>query len=78
VDESFARRPIADHLAVRPDEVRDGALFGEDLGAGSLDLVELTILLETELGAAIGAEESEPCLSVGDAFRLLREKSTAG
>jgi acyl carrier protein len=73
-DESAIKTLIAEQLAVDMDAVRDGALFQQDLGADSLDLIELTMLLEDRLGVQIGDEESEQCLTVGEALRLLREK----
>ncbi len=75
MNEELARSLIAEHLAVPPELVTDGALFQRDLGADSLDLIELTMFLETQLGIEIGDEESEHCLTVGDALRLLRAKA---
>jgi len=77
LDEAFARELIADHLAVPADEVHDNALFQHDLGADSLDIIELTMLFETEFGIEIGDDESEPCLTVGAALQLLRDKTAA-
>ena len=74
IDEQSIRVLIAAHLGVEPQRATDGALFQHDLGADSLDLIELTMLLENDLGVDIGDEESEHCLCVGDALRLLRTK----
>ena len=77
LDETSARRLIAEQLAVSPEEAHDNALFQVDLGADSLDLIELTMLFENEYGIEIGDDESEPCLTVGAALQLLREKTAA-
>lgn len=70
-----ARSLISDHLAVPIDAVRDDALFTDDLGADSLDMVELAMRFEEALNIAIGDDESEACATVGDAIALLRQKT---
>ena len=74
MNEDTIRNLIAEQLAVERERVVDGALFQHDLGADSLDLVELTMVLEERLGVDIGDEESEQCLTVGEALHLLRRK----
>jgi acyl carrier protein len=74
VDETLVRSLIADHLAVPCEAVTERALFQQDLGADSLDMIQLSMLLETRLGVAVEDHEVEACLSVGDALRLLRSK----
>ena len=74
MDESLIRGLIAEHLAVPPDAVGDTALFQQDLGADSLDMVQLSMLLESRLGIALDDEETERCLTIGDALRMLRSK----
>jgi acyl carrier protein len=69
-----ARSLIADHLAVDVSAVRDDASFTSDLGADSLDMVELAMRFEEALNIAIGDEESEACETVGDALDLIRGK----
>lgn len=69
-----ARSLIAEQLAVEPELVTDAALFQRDLGADSLDIIELTMALEERFGVAIGDDESEGCLTVGDALSLLKRK----
>ena len=69
------RSLISDHLAVPIDAVRDDALFVDDLGADSLDMVELAMRFEDALDIAIGDDESEGCATVGDAIALLRQKT---
>ena len=77
MDEEAVRTLIAAHLAVDPALATDCALFQADLGADSLDLIELTILIENRFGIAIADEEGELCASVGDALRLVRARTAA-
>ena len=70
----FALSVIADHFGVSVDHVSEESLFTRDLGADSLDLIELTLRLENEFGVHIGDDESEACADVGSALRLLSEK----
>ena len=77
MDEDIVRALIAGHFGVDPARATDGALFQADLGADSLDVIELTVLIETQFGIAIADEEGELCASVGDALRLVRAKTAA-
>ena len=70
-----ARSLIADHLGVQLQTVRDDALFAEDLGADSLDMIELAMRFEEALDISIGDDESEACMTVGDALMLLERKT---
>jgi acyl carrier protein len=72
MDDLSVRRLIAEHLGVAPGQVIDNALFQQDLGADSLDLIELTMLLENEFGIDIPDGSSELCLTVGEALDSLR------
>lgn len=72
MDEAMVRQLVADHLAVPVRQVVDQASFRRDLGADSLDLVELTMLLENALGIDIPADASERCATVADALHFLR------
>jgi acyl carrier protein len=69
-----ARALIADHFAVALDAVRDDASFASDLGADSLDMIELAMRFEEELDIAINDDESEACDTVEDALSLLQSK----
>jgi acyl carrier protein len=71
----LARALIADHLGVGLEAVRDEALFTPDLGADSLDLVELSMRFEEALDISLEHEESESCRSVRDALDLLQSKA---
>lgn len=70
----MVRRLIADHLAVPCEAVTERARFQQDLGADTLDMVQLSMLLESLLGVVVEDHEAEACLSVGDALQLLRSK----
>ena len=72
-----ARTLIAEHLAVDPSSVADDAIFAVDLGADSLDMVELAMRFEDELNIVIEDDESEACVTVGDALALLARKTSA-
>ena len=71
-----ARALIAEELAVPVARVVDSASFRDDLGADSLDLVELTMRLEERFDVAVSEEEAIACATVGDALKLLRGKSS--
>jgi len=62
------RKIIADKLSVDLDEVVPEASFVDDLGADSLDLVELIMSMEEEFEIDISDEEAEKLLTVKDAF----------
>ena len=65
---------IAEQLGVKPEEVTPEAKFIEDLGADSLDTVELVMALEEEFGVEIPDEEAEKLTTVGDAMKYIEEK----
>ena len=67
VDERV-KKIIAEQLGVEEDEVTPEASFVEDLGADSLDTVELVMALEEEFGIEIPDEEAEKILSVKNAI----------
>jgi acyl carrier protein len=75
MDESLVRILVAEHLAVPRETVTDSARFRYDLGADSLDMIELSMMLENRFGVAIGDDEAEQCVTFGDALHLLRLKS---
>lgn len=74
MDVESARLLIADHLAVDIAVVRNDASFTTDLGADSLDMVELAMRFEEALNISIPDDESEACATVGDALDLIRSK----
>ena len=66
---------IAEQLGVKQEEVIDQAKFIDDLGADSLDTVELVMALEEEFGIEIPDEDAEKMVSVGDAIKYIEEKA---
>ncbi|GAA4757259.1 acyl carrier protein [Sphingomonas daechungensis] len=68
-----AKALIAEHLAIDLKSVRNEAPFSA-LGADSLDMVELAMRFENELNILIEDDESEACVTVGDALALLERK----
>ncbi len=68
---------IVEQLGVKPEEVVPEASFVDDLGADSLDTVELVMALEEEFGIEIPDEDAEKIQTVGDAIRYIEEKSAA-
>ena len=68
---------IAEQLGVKIEEVTDSASFIEDLGADSLDTVELVMALEEEFGIEIPDEDAEKMGSVGDAVKYIETKTAA-
>jgi acyl carrier protein len=73
--EARVREIIVNELGVEPDKVTDDASFVEDLGADSLDTVELVMAFEEEFGVDIPDEDAEQMRTVGDAIAYLRKKS---
>ncbi|MEN9734640.1 MAG: acyl carrier protein [Limisphaerales bacterium] len=64
---------IVDQLNVNADQVTPEAKFIEDLGADSLDTVELVMALEEEFGVEIPDEEAEKLQTVGDVLKYVEE-----
>lgn len=62
---------IVERLSVDEKDVTDSASFIDDLGADSLDTVELVMALEEEFGLEIPDEEAEKIVSVGDAVKYI-------
>ena len=65
---------IAEQLGVKAEDVTDTASFVDDLGADSLDTVELVMALEEEFGIEIPDEDAEKMTNVGEALRYVEEK----
>ncbi len=65
---------IVEQLGVKPEEVVAEASFVDDLGADSLDTVELVMAFEEEFGTEIPDEDAEKIQSVGDAVKYIEEK----
>lgn len=67
---------IAEQLGVKIEEVTDTASFVDDLGADSLDTVELVMALEEEFGIEIPDEDAEKMTNVGEAVRYIEQKAS--
>jgi len=64
---------IVEQLGVKEDQVTPDAKFIEDLGADSLDTVELVMALEEEFGNEIPDEQAEKLQSVGDVIKYVED-----
>ena len=74
--EEKVKNIIVEQLGVSEDQVKPEAKFVEDLGADSLDTVELVMAFEEEFGVEIPDDAAETILTVGDAVKFI-EKSNA-
>jgi acyl carrier protein len=70
--EKRVREIIVEQLGVNEAEMAPGAKFVDDLGADSLDLVELVMALEEEYNIEISDEDAEKILTVGDAIEYIQ------
>ena len=69
------KKIVVEHLGVEKDKVVDSASFVDDLGADSLDTVELVMAFEEEFGSEISDSEAEKILTVGDAVKFIEGKA---
>ena len=69
------KKIVVEHLGVEEDKVVEGASFVDDLGADSLDTVELVMAFEEEFGSEISDSEAEKILTVGDAIKFIEGKA---
>ena len=67
---------IVEQLGVNPEQVTPQASFIEDLGADSLDIVELVMAFEEEFGVEVPDEDAEKLQTVGDVIKYIEDKST--
>lgn len=69
------RAIITDHLCVEADRVQADAHLVDDLGADSLDQVELTMAMEEEFGIEVTDDEAEACTTVAQWINLIADKT---
>ena len=69
------KKIVADHLGVEIEKVTDEASFIDDLGADSLDTVELVMAFEEEFGSEISDSQAEKILTVSDAVKFIEGKA---
>ena len=72
---SKVKKIVADHLGVDEVKVQDDSSFIDDLGADSLDTVELVMAFEEEFGSEISDSDAEKILTVGDAIKFIESKA---
>ena len=71
---SKVKKIVSDHLGIDESKVTDEASFIDDLGADSLDTVELVMAFEEEFGSEISDSEAEKILTVDDAIKFIENK----
>jgi acyl carrier protein len=76
--ETRVKEIIVEQLGVNENEVTPEAKFVDDLGADSLDLVELVMALEEEYNIEISDEDAEKILTVGDAMEYIKSHVAQG
>ena len=76
--EARVKRIVAEQLGINEEEIKNEASFVEDLGADSLDTVELLIALEEEFGTEIPDEEAEKITTIQQAIDYIENRQKAG
>jgi acyl carrier protein len=71
------KKIVVEHLGVDADKVVESANFIDDLGADSLDTVELVMAFEEEFGVEIPDDQAETITTVGDAVKFLEKASAS-
>ena len=71
---SKVKKIVVEHLGIDEAKVTEEASFIDDLGADSLDTVELVMAFEEEFGSEISDSEAEKILTVGDAIKFIDNK----
>lgn len=73
--EDRVKKIVIEQLGVKEDEVKNSASFVDDLGADSLDTVELVMALEEEFDVEIKDEEAEKITTVQQAIDFIKERA---
>jgi acyl carrier protein len=71
------KKIVIEHLSVEAEKVTENASLIDDLGADSLDAVELVMAFEEEFNVEIPDDVAETIVTVGDAVKYIKEKSPA-
>ena len=74
--EQKVKNIIAEQLGVGEEEIKTTSSFIEDLGADSLDIVELVMAMEEEFDIEIPDEDAEKIQTIADAIKYVRERAT--
>ena len=69
------KKIVVEHLNVEAEKVTENASFIDDLGADSLDTVELVMAFEEEFNVEIPDDAAESIVTVGDAIKFIKEKA---
>ena len=72
---SKVKKIVADQLGIDESKVTEESSFIDDLGADSLDTVELVMAFEEEFGSEISDSDAEKILTVGDAVKFIENKA---
>jgi acyl carrier protein len=75
--ESRVKKIVSEHLDVEEEKISPNASFIDDLGADSLDQVELVMAFEEEFGCEIPDEEAEKIVTLEDAVKFIEKVSAA-
>ena len=70
------KKIVVEHLGAEADKVTEDASFIDDLGADSLDIVELVMAFEEEFGVEVPDEEAEKLQTVGDVVKYIEANSS--
>lgn len=73
--EEKVKEIIAEQLGVKKEEIKPESSFIDDLGADSLDTVEVVMALEEEFGTEIPDEDAEKITTVGEAIKYIETKA---
>ena len=74
--EERVKKIVVEHLGVEESKIQSESKFIDDLGADSLDTVELVMAFEEEFGSEISDSEAEKILTVGDAIKFIESKAS--